>query len=103
MLRRVLEWRRRTLGDDHPQTRAVMSNYADALRATGRIDAAEPFARLALESARRALGDDHPDTARFKSKYAELITATGSHEPNPRTTTAPAAPTAAATTQPKSR
>jgi tetratricopeptide (TPR) repeat protein len=81
MLRRVLEWRRRKLGDDHLQTRGVMINYCEALRKLGRPGEAEAMARQAVESARRTLGSDHPETAKCISSHAALLSAMGQHEP----------------------
>jgi len=64
LIRRVLEIRVETLGEDHPSSLTSLNQLADFLFSQGRIDEVEPLDRKTLEIRRRVLGDDHPDTLR---------------------------------------
>ena len=59
---RVLEARRRVLGEDHPDTLTSMNNLAETLRAQGDLAGARGWQERVLEARRRVLGEDHPDT-----------------------------------------
>jgi len=58
----ALEIRRKTLGDDHPDTLASIDAATQLSADRGRLDEAEQLGREALEGRRRVLGDQHPDT-----------------------------------------
>ena len=60
--RRVLEVRRKHLGDGHPQTVHAISRTAELLDAQGKLKEAEPYYREALDLGRRKLGNEHPQT-----------------------------------------
>ncbi|MCC5787507.1 MAG: serine/threonine protein kinase [Phycisphaerales bacterium] len=61
--RLVLEGRRRTLGDDAPDTLAAMNNAGVLLlESLDRPEEAEPLLLGALQGRRRVLGDAHPGT-----------------------------------------
>jgi tetratricopeptide (TPR) repeat protein len=53
---------RRTLGDDHPNTLALMNNLATTRLALGDLQGARDLQEEALATERRVLGDDHPKT-----------------------------------------
>ena len=61
-LQQALEIRRRTLGDDHPDTLVSINSLGMLLMNQGKYDEAEPLIREALEARRRRLGDEHPRT-----------------------------------------
>lgn len=62
---RVFETRRRTLGEDHPDTLRSINEWYETAGLHGRSDlAAVPLLRRAVESSRRILGEDHPQTLR---------------------------------------
>ncbi len=60
--RRALEGRQRTIGRDHPDTLASVSNLGALLQEQGKLSLAEPYFRRALEGKERTMGPDHPDT-----------------------------------------
>ena len=53
--------RRGALGPDHPKVATALNNLAVLLRATNRLDEAEPLFRRALAIDERAYGPDHPE------------------------------------------
>jgi tetratricopeptide (TPR) repeat protein len=59
---RALAIRRKTLGQDHPDTAIGYSSLASNLDAQGRYGEAQPLYERALAIWRKALGEDHPDT-----------------------------------------
>jgi hypothetical protein len=58
----VLAGRRRTLGDDRPQTLGSINNLGALRKAKGDYAGAEPLYEEALTAMRRTLGDEHPST-----------------------------------------
>ena len=80
---RVVAWRRRALGEDHPETLAATRHLAIALQDSGRLDRAIPLYESVLARRRAILGEGHPETveslndaavARFKSgRFSEAI------------------------------
>ncbi|MFN9076574.1 MAG: tetratricopeptide repeat protein, partial [bacterium] len=58
----ALATRRRTLGEEHPDTLVSINNMGSLLQAQGRLAEAEPYLREALEKRRRTLGEEHPQT-----------------------------------------
>ncbi len=62
ILRRVVEVRVGTLGEEHPDSLEALNGLADLLWTAGRKDEVEALDRRTLEIRRRTLGPDHPDT-----------------------------------------
>ena len=58
----VLAVRRRTLGDEHPDTIDSIINLALQYNEMGNCDSALPLGREAVGAARRTLGDEHAHT-----------------------------------------
>ncbi len=73
ILRRVLELRAETLGEDHPSTLKALNLLADLLWAEGRYDEVEAIDRHTLEIRRRVLGEDHPDTLKSLNGLAATL------------------------------
>jgi len=69
--------RRRTLGDQHPDTLRTIDQLGVLLWHTGRLDEAESLLREAFEGRSRALtlGEQHPDTKTTKRNLEELMAA----------------------------
>jgi tetratricopeptide (TPR) repeat protein len=62
LYREVIEMRRQTLGDRHPDTLTSIHNLGRLLTDQGRLDEAAELLREALEARRQTLGHRHPDT-----------------------------------------
>jgi hypothetical protein len=62
LLARVIQARRRILGDQHPLVIASMNSLADLNRRQGKLKDAEMHFAEVLELRRRVLGPDHPNT-----------------------------------------
>jgi serine/threonine-protein kinase len=73
LIRRVLEIRTETLGEEHPDSLTSLNQLADFLFSQGRIDEVEPLDRKTLELRRRVLGPDHPDTLRSLNGLAATM------------------------------
>ena len=72
LYREAMSARRRTQGDEHPDTLDSINNLALLLQTQGkRAEALEIF-RQELEVRRRVLGEGHPSTLRSLRNYAEL-------------------------------
>jgi tetratricopeptide (TPR) repeat protein len=69
---RAFELRRRTLGENHPDTLSSLSRLAAAYVAQGKYPEAEPLVARALEGRRRALGNAHSDTLESMHVLADL-------------------------------
>jgi tetratricopeptide (TPR) repeat protein len=60
---KVLEVRRCTLGEEHPETLRSMNNLASTYRQLGgRLKEVQELREKVLEVMRRTLGEEHPDT-----------------------------------------
>ena len=59
---KVLEARKRILGDEHPNTLNSMNNLASSYSELGRRQEAVELEEKVLEASRRTLGDEHPST-----------------------------------------
>jgi len=71
-LNRALAIREKSLGADHPDTAASLSNLAMLYKSQGRYAEAEPLNKRALSIREKALGADHPDTANSLNNLAGL-------------------------------
>jgi serine/threonine protein kinase/Tfp pilus assembly protein PilF len=73
----ALTTRRRTLGEEHPDTLISINSMGLLLQAQGKLAEAEPLNREALEKYRRVLGEEHPDTLNSISSMGLLLRAQG--------------------------
>jgi len=80
LFRDMLERRRRTLGEDHPDTIAAASSLADLLSTLGDHEGARDLLRDVLERERRTLGEDHLHTLWSAERIAEEMNALGDHK-----------------------
>jgi tetratricopeptide (TPR) repeat protein len=71
----ALQFRARTLGDDHPHTLTFVQNMGSLMQTQGRFADAERHFRSILESRRRTLGNTHPDTAAAMLRVCEVLRA----------------------------
>jgi hypothetical protein len=62
LLVELLEKRRATLGDSHPDTLRALEKLANLYTKQGKYDLSEPLLVEGLEKQRATLGDTHPDT-----------------------------------------
>ncbi|MGV8042166.1 MAG: tetratricopeptide repeat protein [Thermoanaerobaculaceae bacterium] len=79
VLRRVLQARVQTLGEDHPATLAAMNHLGDLLWVAGKRDELERLDRTTLEVRRRVLGEDHPDTIKSLNAVAGTLFERGAY------------------------
>ena len=79
LLERVLEARRRVLGEEHPDTLMSMNNFAATLRAQGDHAGARELLERVLEARRRVLGEEHPDTLMSMNNLAATLRDQGDH------------------------
>jgi tetratricopeptide (TPR) repeat protein len=75
--RETLEAVEASLGPDHPDTAASLSNLALLLRNQGDLAGARPLYERALAISEKALGPEHPDTATSLNNLAHLLQAQG--------------------------
>ncbi|MYS74073.1 tetratricopeptide repeat protein, partial [Streptomyces sp. SID5926] len=73
----TLTRRRRTLGDDHPDTLHSAQNVAIALYNLRQFAAAAQLFEDVRNRRRRTLGDNHPDTVDATRDLANALTALG--------------------------
>ncbi|KAH6866069.1 P-loop containing nucleoside triphosphate hydrolase protein, partial [Thelonectria olida] len=59
---RVMELRKRVLGEEHPSTLTSMANLASTYRNQGRWKEAEALQVRVMETRKRVLGEEHPST-----------------------------------------
>jgi hypothetical protein len=59
---RMMETRKRVLGEEHPDTLTSMANLASTYRNQGRWKEAEELDVRVMETRKRVLGEEHPDT-----------------------------------------
>jgi hypothetical protein len=74
---RVLEVRRRVLGEEHTDTLASMNNLAEPLWADGDFAGAQRLLERVLEVTARVLGEEHPRTLEAMGNLAETLLAQG--------------------------
>jgi serine/threonine protein kinase/Tfp pilus assembly protein PilF len=73
IVRRVLQVRVETLGEDHRETLSARNQLADLLWSAGQLDEVEQLDRKTLEIRRRLLGEDHPDTLKSLNGLAVTL------------------------------
>jgi tetratricopeptide (TPR) repeat protein len=73
LYREALAARRRTLGDEHPDTLASIYNLAVLLQDQGKLGEAEPLYLEALAARRRTFGKEHIDTLTSITGMARLL------------------------------
>ena len=76
----MLEVRRRTLGEEHPDTLTAMANLAESLWSLGDAEAARELQEQTLEARRRTLGEEHPQTLTAMANLALSLWALGDAE-----------------------
>ncbi|MCH8028683.1 MAG: toll/interleukin-1 receptor domain-containing protein [Candidatus Dadabacteria bacterium] len=74
---KVLETRKRVLGEEHPDTLASMNNLAGTLGAQGDLKRARELQEKVLETRKRVLGEEHPDTLTSMNNLAGTLGAQG--------------------------
>ena len=67
---RVMEARKRVLGEEHPDTLVSIGNLASTYRGQGRWTEAEELEVQVMEVMKRVLGEEHPDTLRSMNNLA---------------------------------
>lgn len=73
---KVLEIRKKVLGEEHPRYAETLSSLAHCYFLTGKFDQAENFDREALAIRQRSLGESHPDYAKSLNDLAIVLAAT---------------------------
>ena len=76
MLRQVVDWRRRELGEGHPETLTAMSELGSVYIDQGRFKEAEDLYQQVLDR-RRAQGEEDAETLKSTSNLANVYTHTG--------------------------
>jgi tRNA A-37 threonylcarbamoyl transferase component Bud32/tetratricopeptide (TPR) repeat protein len=79
-LRRALELRRRTLGEEHLETARAMNQLGLLEWRHGRPDQAEPLFRRSLELCRRLLGPDDTETLAYEMNVANVYRSQGRYQ-----------------------
>ena len=75
LVREALETRRRTLGDDGPDTLISISNMSGLLRDLGRLSEANALGAESIERSKRVLGSRHWFVGIFISRHAPTLVA----------------------------
>ncbi|KAF2179981.1 TPR-like protein, partial [Zopfia rhizophila CBS 207.26] len=76
----ALEAREATLGLEHPDTLASVSNLGLVLESQGKYEEAEAMHRRALEGSEKMLGLEHPDTLASVSSLGLVLESQGKYE-----------------------
>jgi len=63
ILKQVLPIREKHLGSEHSHVATVLNNLAQLLKATNRMDEAEPLMKRALKIDEKSFGQNHPKVA----------------------------------------
>jgi tetratricopeptide (TPR) repeat protein len=79
-LERVLDLRRRVLGEEQRDTLGTMNDLAGLYTLQGKYEQAEPLFTKVLGVSRRVLGEEHPDTLNTMNDAAELYQYQGKYE-----------------------
>ena len=69
---KVLEVRRRVLGNDHPDTLTSMNNLAQVYDDEGKFADAGPLFVHVWETRRHVLGNNHPETVSVAASLSKL-------------------------------
>lgn len=69
----VFKGRKRTLGNEHPDTIKAMSNLAYTLGNQGQLVKAVGMQREVLKKSQQSLGDEHPDTISAMNNLAGTL------------------------------
>ena len=77
LIYRLLSFRVKVLGPDHPDVATSLNNLAALLKTQGKYAEAEPLYRRALAIDEKALGKDHPDVAIDLNNLALLLKTQG--------------------------
>ena len=77
LLRELLQSRRKTLGDRHPDTLSSINDLGQLLLDEGDLAAAEPLFREAMKTWRETLGSRHPSTLIAINCLGSLLKAKG--------------------------
>lgn len=72
-LRSAVDTRRRTFGDNHPETLEATTNLAGVLEKLGRWPEAETLTRRIRDARSASVGPDHVDTLNAANNYAEVL------------------------------
>lgn len=72
LLENVVTFRRKELGEEHPDTLAAKNELANVYSAQARRKEAEELYRQIVESRRKQLGEEHPETLRARSNLATV-------------------------------
>jgi len=75
-MRQVLAIDEKSFGTEHPEVAIDLNNLALLLKATNRLDEAEPLMRRALAIDEKSFGPDHPEVATVLNNLARLLQAT---------------------------
>jgi tetratricopeptide (TPR) repeat protein/CHAT domain-containing protein len=75
----LLDIRKRTVGEDHPDYAAALNDLAQLYSSQGQYSDAEPLFKRALAIREKALGPDHPDVAATLNPFGELYFAQGKY------------------------
>jgi hypothetical protein len=62
----VTKFRKRVLGQEHPQTLTSMNNLAGLLESQGKYKVAKPIYEETLQLRKKVLGQEHPQTHEYK-------------------------------------
>ena len=79
-LQMAFDIRRRTLGNDHPDTLRAAAALAEVLADARELAEAEPLARTAYEGMQRIFGDEHPKTLGCAALLASVLSHQGKSE-----------------------
>lgn len=75
-----LVWKRRSLGDKHPETLEMISRYGGLLYTLGKYEEAELCCREVLEKTRTRFGDEHRRTIDAAGNMAAVLKELGREE-----------------------
>jgi tetratricopeptide (TPR) repeat protein len=79
LLVQVMEFRKKVLGDEHPDTLGSMNNLAFLFGSQGKYEAAEPLFKETLRLRKKVLGDEHPDILTSINNLAILFNSQGKY------------------------
>ncbi|PVH75932.1 FabD/lysophospholipase-like protein, partial [Cadophora sp. DSE1049] len=80
LLVQVTNFRKKVLGEEHPDTLTSMNNLARLFQSQGKYEAAEPLYQETLRLRKKVLGEEHPDTLVSINNLARLFDSQGKYE-----------------------